>query len=267
MGKSEPPPEQFVSIGQAHAPQPFDARAVEKLIEDLGAGSTARPGTVVSGAVKTPVTAQPKIGRRARWLAGGLAALCLAILVGVLMQHGDREPPAPAVPDAASTMPAHPRLNVALRPSLLPDAVPPAATVEAEAAPKPVHRPPVLAVRPVEPTEAAPAAPVRMASAAPPPVWTAARAEPSFDCKTVRDLAEELVCTDPELARQDRALAVAYRRALEAGVPRGLLRRQQERWTTALDQAAHEDPSAMPQVYAQRIGELNDMVQRDPFER
>lgn len=99
---------------------------------------------------------------------------------------------------------------------------------------------------------------------APPPQDTAPPVQPvaqgpSFDCADSASAAEELVCGDAALAAQDRRLAGAWRRALDAGVPLHRLRRQQQRWLDAREDAARHAPEEVPDLYDQRIQEL-DMV-------
>lgn len=86
---------------------------------------------------------------------------------------------------------------------------------------------------------------------------------PSFDCADTASASEELVCNDAGLAAQDRRLAASFRRALESGVPPWRLRRQQQRWLDAREDAARNSPEAVSDLYDQRIGELQDMAADD----
>ena len=90
------------------------------------------------------------------------------------------------------------------------------------------------------------------------PPLRARAASPSFNCRYARTRSEMMVCEDPRLAAADRRLAVAFRRAVDSGVPYGPLRRQQDRWLAARERAA-VSPEAVHMVYQQRIAELEDM--------
>ena len=83
---------------------------------------------------------------------------------------------------------------------------------------------------------------------------------PAFDCRFARSMADRLVCVDPRLAAADRRMAQAYQHALDVGVPEEVLRRQQEAWLDARDQAAREGPEALADIYGQRIAELQGMA-------
>jgi hypothetical protein len=83
---------------------------------------------------------------------------------------------------------------------------------------------------------------------------------PAFDCRFARSMADRLVCVDPRLAAADRRMAQAYHHALDVGVPEEVLRRQQEAWLDARDQAAREGPEALADIYGQRIAELQGMA-------
>ena len=91
---------------------------------------------------------------------------------------------------------------------------------------------------------------------------------PSFDCRSAATVSEEMICGDSGLAAQDRRLAASWRQAHAAGVPPGRLRRQQDRWLAARDDAAAQGgPSAVADIYDQRIAELDDMAAMGDFER
>ncbi|MBP7817590.1 MAG: DUF1311 domain-containing protein [Phenylobacterium sp.] len=92
-----------------------------------------------------------------------------------------------------------------------------------------------------------------------PPIQTGAQG-PSFDCADSVSAAEELVCGDAALAAQDRRLAGAWRRALDAGIPMHRLRRQQQRWLDAREDAARHAPEEVADLYDQRIQELDDVA-------
>lgn len=96
---------------------------------------------------------------------------------------------------------------------------------------------------------------------APPPVRRVASTErPSFNCRYARTVSEQMVCGDPGLADADRRMARAYSRAVRSGIPHQVLRRQQDVWLDAREQAAHDHPDAVAEVYEARIAELRDMA-------
>ncbi|HEY3695450.1 lysozyme inhibitor LprI family protein [Phenylobacterium sp.] len=114
--------------------------------------------------------------------------------------------------------------------------------------------PPALPVPP--PTE------TQGETAAPPPteMATAAEPRPSFDCAKASSLAQDMVCGDVGLAAADRRMARAYQRALASGVPPQDLRDEQADWREIREDAAQRSATALAQVYAQRIQELDDMA-------
>nr|QQZ50687.1 hypothetical protein JKL49_04400 [Phenylobacterium glaciei] len=72
-----------------------------------------------------------------------------------------------------------------------------------------------------------------------------------------------MVCNDAGLAAQDRRLAASFRRALESGVPPWRLRRQQQSWLDAREDAARNEPGAVADLYDQRIRELDEVGGED----
>jgi uncharacterized protein YecT (DUF1311 family) len=80
------------------------------------------------------------------------------------------------------------------------------------------------------------------------------------DCRYARTRAERLICRDPELATLDRNLARAYDRALDSGVSRRMLRRDQRDWLADREQAARRSGDAVYDVYVERIGELENLT-------
>lgn len=83
---------------------------------------------------------------------------------------------------------------------------------------------------------------------------------PSFDCAQSASAAEELVCNDETLAAQDRRLESAWRRAMDSGIPMHRLRRQQQRWLDAREDAARHAPEEVADLYDQRIQELDEVA-------
>jgi len=83
---------------------------------------------------------------------------------------------------------------------------------------------------------------------------------PSFNCRQARTESERLVCGDQRLAAYDRRLNRAFNQAVRSGVSYRELRREQDRWLRARENAARQDPAAVADVYRSRIGELEDMA-------
>jgi uncharacterized protein len=69
-----------------------------------------------------------------------------------------------------------------------------------------------------------------------------------------------MVCSDPDLAAQDREMARAYRRALAAGVSPAALRADQRDWLSIREDAARHSRRAVADIYRQRIDELNGIA-------
>jgi uncharacterized protein YecT (DUF1311 family) len=137
---------------------------------------------------------------------------------------------------------------------------------------------PPLPVTPIEPQAPAPypdpavaAEPRQQPAPARPPIVVGSiperippsrptAAQPSFNCAYARSQSERMVCVDPQLARADRRLARAYREALDAGVPEQILRRQQDAWLAAREEAARAGPEAVFDVYSERTAELEGLA-------
>ena len=79
---------------------------------------------------------------------------------------------------------------------------------------------------------------------------------PSFDCRSARTLADQMVCVDPALAEADRRLSGAYKAALGSGADHPALARSQARWLAAREAAARTSPEALASLYEKRISEL-----------
>jgi uncharacterized protein YecT (DUF1311 family) len=102
-------------------------------------------------------------------------------------------------------------------------------------------------------------------SPAPAPAPAAPQPRASFDCATARPGAERMVCSDPELAAEDRQLARAYRRALRYGdVDPADLRQEQRDWMGIREDAARHSRRALADVYDQRLQELDAIAGRAP---
>jgi uncharacterized protein YecT (DUF1311 family) len=95
------------------------------------------------------------------------------------------------------------------------------------------------------------------ATSAGPAPGSLSQARAGFDCAGASGLAEQMVCSDPDLAAADREMSRAYRRALRAEGSSGALRADQRDWLGIREDAAHRSRRALAQVYQQRIDELN----------
>ena len=70
-----------------------------------------------------------------------------------------------------------------------------------------------------------------------------------------------MVCDDAELAALDNRLNRAFSDAVRAGVPRPLLREEQDRWVTVnRERAARHSRWAVEDLYRERIAELEDLA-------
>lgn len=169
-------------------------------------------------------------------------------------------PPAEAAPPMAAPAPA----------SAPPVAAPPAAARRTRIAVAPT--PPKTAPLPETggrlalPRDAATPTP---APARPPAVVApprAAQTTASFDCANAEPAtAEQMVCSDPELAAADRELAQAYGRAMRSGAvdPQDLDLDQRD-WAALREGAARHSRKALASVYAHRIDELNEIADDGP---
>jgi uncharacterized protein YecT (DUF1311 family) len=110
----------------------------------------------------------------------------------------------------------------------------------------------------------APAAAPQVAAQGPPEAAAPPRLRASFDCASAQPGAEQIVCSDPELAAADRQLARAYRRALRSGVDPVDLRREQQDWVAIREDAASRSRRALAQVYDQRIRDLEQIAADSP---
>ena len=138
------------------------------------------------------------------------------------------------------------------------------ATLERVQQPPPVTSPEVAneaeqenSAGPVSPEPAVPVSP----PAAPPASAPVAAARPSFNCVTARTTGERAVCSDPGLARMDRAMAAEYGRALAVSTPdqRDQLRQSAYRFYAYRDRCA--DRQCIAEAYAGRIREIRDIVE------
>jgi hypothetical protein len=111
-------------------------------------------------------------------------------------------------------------------------------------------------VQPQSPGAGAPAA-------APVPAQTPkpSNASPSFDCTRARTSGERAVCSDPGLARLDRAMTTEYGRAVAVASPemRDALRQTAHKFYAYRDRCA--DRQCIADAYAGRIREIRDIVE------
>lgn len=135
------------------------------------------------------------------------------------------------------------------------------------AAPQPAVQPPAASpVAPVEPARE------RQREAAPPPSRDGARptapratvggdARPSFDCRLARSAAEVLICSDQDLARQDRELARLYDRARTVtGNSPDFRQETQEEWRRR--ERSCSTRACLREWYAHRRQQLNQTIAR-----
>jgi uncharacterized protein YecT (DUF1311 family) len=84
---------------------------------------------------------------------------------------------------------------------------------------------------------------------------TASQTSPSFDCTRARAENLKLVCNTPELAADDRALALAYNEALVRSADRLTLQNDEQVWIARRSNTP-ADVGALKTLYEHRIGEL-----------
>lgn len=97
-----------------------------------------------------------------------------------------------------------------------------------------------------------------------PPTDQAGPMRPGADCGGAGSLAEQMVCSDSDLAAVDREMSRAYRRALRAEISPDALRADQRDWLGVREEAARHSRRALAQVYQQRIAELNSAAEDAP---
>ncbi|MFL5295057.1 MAG: hypothetical protein ACJ798_01615 [Phenylobacterium sp.] len=83
---------------------------------------------------------------------------------------------------------------------------------------------------------------------------------PAFHCDWRLRPSERMVCRNPQLATLDRRLNHAFSVAVQAGVPRASLRREQDRWENVRERAARRSPAAVAAAYRQRIAQLDALA-------
>ncbi|HEX6859401.1 MAG TPA: lysozyme inhibitor LprI family protein [Caulobacteraceae bacterium] len=193
-----------------------------------------------------------------RVLAGIGAACVLGLLGGFLMKPNlDDQPPAKPTNARTAEIPREPEWL----PIIVDRAPPPEPVTPLEPQPQ---TPPTPAQPPAQSSPHAADRPATKPYVEPKPKETRTptphqRARPSFNCRYARSPSERMVCADPNLAAADRRLARAYTQAVDSGVPERVLRRQQDVWLNAREQAASYGPEEVERVYDARIAELRSM--------
>lgn len=247
---------------------------------DTTYGGFSGPGP----APEPPRRWRPRVSRN-QLMIGAAAAVVLGLAVG-LWARPNLSGKAAATPDEAAAGRAVPiEVDPTLPPGSQPkpagklEVLPPGQMAEAARPAEPAPPPEVMAPLPAVPAEAPPRlqvpqpqvpppqAPSPPAQIGPAPALQAppvARARASFDCTNARPGAEQMVCSDPALAAEDRELAQAYRRALASGAPPGQIRAEQRDWIAIREDAARYSRRALAQVYAQRIQDLNRLADDAP---
>lgn len=86
-----------------------------------------------------------------------------------------------------------------------------------------------------------------------------ATVRPSFDCQLAQSLTEDLICSDPELARLDRDLARLYARArFVTRDPVGFREQTHDEWRRREETCS--DPDCLREWYARRRKQLNEVI-------
>jgi serine/threonine protein kinase len=233
--------------------------------------------------VAAPAAAQPKRSNTIAYL-GVAAAIAITIGAAWYVQNGaapqvaTTEPPAPPPPvvakqeptpaPAAPPAPAPASKDVA---SLAPAPPPPVMTgPPVPSAPEPAPRaaaptPPPSAPAPAPASKAPPAATAKGPAPAPPPQPAVAPAPPpppairaSFDCTTPGNTAEQIVCSDGQLAALDVKMAQMYQQGLRSVSDPNAFRGEQQVWLSQRDGCA--DKRCLAASYDERIKELERWI-------
>ena len=90
-----------------------------------------------------------------------------------------------------------------------------------------------------------------------------AQVGPSFDCAKASNAIERTICKDPELAKVDRAMAVAYAALVGrlAGAAKDELVKDQNRWVGVRDRACTGDDATIARCLKQRYADRTDTLQ------
>lgn len=199
------------------------AAQLEKL-QALRAGGTLSEAEFqkLKSALVAQASSAPKGSGTAAWLIGALAAVTvvIALVLFAMPRHTGGSGAQTAAQPAAKSEPVPPPVERAANDA----ADPPAAAPPAAAPP-----------------------------AEPPPSF-----QTSFDCSQARRLALRIICSNPNLAAQDVALAALYRRARANAIDPSQLSDQQQQWLAARDSCA--SVGCLANVYAARRRELAQWI-------
>jgi uncharacterized protein len=89
-----------------------------------------------------------------------------------------------------------------------------------------------------------------------------AQGGPSFDCGKASNAIERAICTDGELAKDDRVLAAAYKALLDrlSGPAKEALEKDQVQWIVARNRACQRNADAAPYCLKRRYAERLDTL-------
>ena len=181
------------------------------------------------------------------------AALAIGVAIGVFIPplfHGRSSPVSAAQPPAALAAPAAP---VAAAQVPAPEAAP--ALASASATPKPVAGKPAKSARPR----------VAVALLSPGRAPRAARKAKDADlCPFKGSRADQVTCSNPEIAVAAREMEAAYWRAVGAKAPAEALRSNEVEWRLAREQAASRSPADLAKAYRVRTAQLEFMADEPP---
>ena len=74
----------------------------------------------------------------------------------------------------------------------------------------------------------------------------------SFNCDKARTTTEKLICTDPSLSKLDEDLNAVYKRAIEVGPDKALVKQSQRDWLKSYDVTGCNNTSCLKDVFAAR---------------
>jgi len=84
---------------------------------------------------------------------------------------------------------------------------------------------------------------------------------PSFDCAKASTTAENLICSDNDLATEDVKLADIYKKVMAQTSDKERIKREQLLWLKKLRDIGNEAPSMMLETYQDRITQLSRELQ------
>ncbi|RJF99534.1 lysozyme inhibitor LprI family protein [Noviherbaspirillum saxi] len=82
----------------------------------------------------------------------------------------------------------------------------------------------------------------------------------SFDCHKARTPSEKLICSDPSLSKLDEDLNAAYKRALESGQDKTLIRHWQREWLTSYSVTSCTTVVCLKEAFSLQIKLLNQVA-------